>query len=308
MGSAQSLAQSFVPDCTYNLTKVSLYIEAVGTPGALSLKLMGSIGTSPNTRPDDNVLTQTPTISSGNRSYFWATFIFNKPYAVKSGTEYFIVAEGTGSSTSNCWVWYTQATGQFSEGDYAFKQSGGWLAGARDCYFRVFGRPENARPNIILNGNSGDKFGWSVSSAGDLNNDNMADLAVGAPFNDSELGNILDAGAIYVFYGGTTLKNSTAQNSDNVSYGESIADNFGWSIFFIGDINGDNFNDILIGAPYYDNNSSVDAGKIYVMSCDVLKIVPEFEFIFLPILILFLIIAIVRGKRKRINKLEGVSN
>jgi hypothetical protein len=52
-------------------------------------------------------------------------------------------------------------------------------------------------PEVILNGTyPGEQFGWSVSSAGDVNKDGYSDVIVGAPLNDAA-GE--DAGRTYVF-------------------------------------------------------------------------------------------------------------
>jgi hypothetical protein len=233
-------------------------------------------------------------------------FTLTSPYVVKAKTEYFIVTEGTGQNTANCWAWYTQSTGDFSNGDYAFKQSGGWIAGARDCYFKVYGKPQTVRPNITLQGNQNDGFGWSVGSAGDINKDGYYDLLIGAPYNDSLDGSINAAGAIYVFYGGPSLVNDSSINADNYSFGENPNDCFGWSVHFAGNVNGDDYLDLIVGAPKFDNNSFTDAGKVYILSTDTKQIIPEFSQTIIPILILFLITLCVRKNRIISKRKMGV--
>jgi hypothetical protein len=49
--------------------------------------------------------------------------------------------------------------------------------------------------------NAGDLFGFSVSNAGDFNNDGQDDVIIGAPYNDDSGTN---AGKAYIYYGGST--------------------------------------------------------------------------------------------------------
>ncbi len=306
LGNSQTLSQSFIPDRDINLTKISLFIEAIGTPGTLIVKLMGSKGTKPNTVPDNIVLAQSPSISTGKRSYTWMTFTLNSPYLVKANCEYFIVAEGNGSSTSNCWVWYTQSTGGYNDGNYAYNQGGSWISSTRDCYFRAYGKPETVLPNLTYSGKPGDNFGWSVTDAGDLNFDGFDDIIIGAPNNGSVSGSIQKTGAIFVFYGNSTLRNRTSIDADNVSFGECANDCFGWSIDYIEDINGDGYLDIIVGAPFNNNNTFTDSGKIYVVSDGMDPIIPEFSNILLPILIILILLIIAHRPKRQKLILRGV--
>ena len=99
-------------------------------------------------------------------------------------------------------------------------------------------------------------FGFSVSGAGDVNNDGCADLIVGAWYNDA--GGV-DAGRAYVYSGqsGALLYTFT---------GEAAEDYFGYSVSGAGDINNDGYADLIIGA-WYNNAGGVDAGRAYVYSC-----------------------------------------
>jgi hypothetical protein len=257
---------------------------------------MGSTGTSPDTVPDNNVLAQAPSKSSGNVSYSWEEFVFSTPYECSAETEYFIVAEGTGVDPSNCWVWYIQATGAYDYGDYAFNSGSGWTASVRDCYFRAYGTPEMALPNITIQGANGERLGISVASAGDFNDDGYADVIVGAPFNDSEDGSISLAGAAYVFCGSPTMTNKTVADADNVSYGQRSGDRFGWSVAMAGNVDGDGYFDVIIGAPYFNNGTKIDAGKVYIMSSGTPPVIPEFSSFLIPLILILLIIAISRRR------------
>jgi hypothetical protein len=120
---------------------------------------------------------------------------------------------------------------------------------------------------FVINGASaGDNSGRSVSSAGDVNNDGYDDLIVGA-LNADPFGN--SSGASYVVFGkaGGTQVNLSAiaiGTGGFVINGVAAGDNSGFSVSSAGDVNGDGFDDLIVGAPYADpfgNNS----GASYVV-------------------------------------------
>ncbi|MCK5559520.1 MAG: FG-GAP repeat protein, partial [Thermoplasmata archaeon] len=145
---------------------------------------------------------------------------------------------------------------------------------------------EYLRPGLILTGNaSGDKFGFSVHYAGDINGDHAPDLVVGAPYNDSASGSVTNCGAVYVFCGGSSFDST----EEYVNYGEYANDHFGWAVSFAGDINNDNANETLVGAPHYDTQASetppsaTDVGKAYCFC------IPEFQTLAIPIIAILVI-------------------
>jgi hypothetical protein len=89
-----------------------------------------------------------------------------------------------------------------------------------------------------------------------VNNDGFDDVLVGASSN-SAAG--LYAGRAYVYFGGP--------NADSIAdltlTGEAAGDVFGTSVAGIGDVNGDDFDDFAVGAPYNDSTAS-GAGRVYV--------------------------------------------
>lgn len=129
------------------------------------------------------------------------------------------------------------------------------------AYLFFGGRFMNPVCDLKLHGEaSDDAFGWAVASAGDVNMDGCDDIIVGANLNDA---GAFDAGRAYVFFGGPG-----ADGTPDITFtGENYDDGFGKAIAGAGDVSGDGFPDILIGAPGY-NAAGSDDGAAYLYDID----------------------------------------
>ena len=111
---------------------------------------------------------------------------------------------------------------------------------------------------------NGDFFSMSVASLGDLDGDGVTDLAVGANYDDT---NGSDRGAVHVLFlnANGTVKSSLKIGS-GTNGGPALADNdvFGRSVVTVGDLDGDNVTDLVVGAEG-DDTGAADAGAVYVL-------------------------------------------
>ncbi len=107
-------------------------------------------------------------------------------------------------------------------------------------------------------------FGTSVSSAGDVNGDGYSDVVIGAYEYDFGLG---DEGAAFVYHGSALGLDSSAAI---VLEGSQPGDQFGWSVSTAGDVNGDGYSDIIVGA-----KDGAPGGMAFVHEGSALGILPN---------------------------------
>ncbi len=106
-------------------------------------------------------------------------------------------------------------------------------------------------------GQSNSEFGWSVASAGDVNGDGYSDIIVGHHLYDNGQTN---EGRVVVFHGSAS---GPATTPSWTYESNSASAQFGYCVSTAGDVNGDGYSDVIVGAPYLDNGQT-DEGRVYV--------------------------------------------
>src|SRR5207249_975703 len=92
-------------------------------------------------------------------------------------------------------------------------------------------------------------FGDSVATAGDVNGDGYSDVIIGAELYDN---GETDEGRAFVYYGSASGVVGDILSGWAVT--GQIFEQLGYSVATAGDVNGDGFADVIVGAPGYSNN------------------------------------------------------
>ncbi len=153
------------------------------------------------------------------------------------------------------------------------------LADAGKAYV-VYGKKDTAATDLgslgsgatakgfTINGQAANDWaGITVSGAGDVNGDGLADMLVGAILSDPTASKS-DAGRSYVVFGRTTTADVDLANLGTRGFvinGQSARDESGSGLSSAGDVNGDGLADIIVGADFSDPTGGSEAGRSYVV-------------------------------------------
>ena len=123
-------------------------------------------------------------------------------------------------------------------------------------------------------------FGFSVAGAGDINGDGYADVIVGA--HSASPGGQFTAGQAFVIFGSASYAGSAGQAAQVVDVSTldgsngfvlnginggttGSGDMAGYSVAVVGDVDGDGYDDLLVGARLADAGGNADAGQAYLV-------------------------------------------
>lgn len=158
----------------------------------------------------------------------------------------------TFDATSPFCSWFgisSKSAGDFNGDGYDDLVIGSPYPGMANVYYG--GQVMNNVPDLVIyEGTFFDEFGWRVNCAGDVNNDGFDDIIVGERHRNN-------IGAAYIYFGG----GAPDTDPDVVMSGEiSFLSRFGYTVCSAGDVNGDNFDDVIVTDHYYGG----ETGRAYV--------------------------------------------
>ena len=136
-----------------------------------------------------------------------------------------------------------------------FDRPGHVDAGAVFVFYGSATVPPSSPSVTLFNDVTGARFGASAAAAGDVNGDFVPDIVVGAPAFANGQAN---EGAVYVFHGSN---GALATVASFTLEGNEVDARLGAAVTGAGDVNGDAYADVLLGAPGSSPNAVPAAGK-----------------------------------------------
>lgn len=103
----------------------------------------------------------------------------------------------------------------------------------------------------------GSEFGFAVSSAGDINDDGYDDIIIGAPqYKNGES----HEGHVFIYLGSSSGLKTTPQRLLEINQKDA---QFGYAVSGAGDVNDDGFDDVLVGANWFENGQATE-GAVFL--------------------------------------------
>lgn len=134
-----------------------------------------------------------------------------------------------------------------------------------------FSPVECLNPAFYGGDQAGDQLGSDLAGVGDVNGDGYPDFVMSAPYASN--GSDYAAGAAYLVYGQAS---GMLGAKERIAFGAATS-RYGYSVSGAGDINGDGYSDVIIGAPFWPEQASFARGAalIYLGSSNGLITTPH---------------------------------
>ena len=159
----------------------------------------------------------------------------------------------------------------FSNGSAVLSHDFGKTGGDNSTWLRLpkkatvenatFGLDCSGGSNIVhrdtFTGDALGGFGTSVASAKDVNGDGYEDIIIGEPQNSDVFSY---GGKAYVYFGGP----GAGHTANLTLSGTAVYSYFGCSVAGAGDVNGDGYDDVIVGAEYYGATIYGYQGAAYI--------------------------------------------
>lgn len=184
-----------------------------------------------------------------------AVYLFNGSSSTLSSTPNWSKFGGVASAQLGYSLTYAKKLNNDSYDDFIIGAPGYkstlTAEGAVFIYYGTAAGP-NATPLIATGKQTSANFGKTVASAGDVDGDGYDDIAISTPMYDNGQTN---EGRVYIYLGSSVGISITSSwqaeaNSASAQFGQSIAGDF--------DMNGDGYDDLVVGAPVYKINTTGD--------------------------------------------------
>lgn len=230
----------------------------------------GAADTSANAHLDvngdgfDDIVAAAPLASLDGRSRCGVVRIYHGGAAGPSPTPSLVLA---GAAAGDAFGWTVESAGDINGDGYGDVLIGAPLAdaapgadaGAVSVYLGSAAGLATTPATVISGDIAGVQRGGTVAAAGDIDRDGYGDIAIGATVITPR--SIISTGSVAVYRGSATGLDSGSMQSIG---GAGVNDGLGASVASAGDVNGDGYGDLVVGAPLADVGGRTDAGTAMI--------------------------------------------